>query len=254
MIFTIITSTFNSEKTIARTIDSILSQGFSNFEYIVIDGNSKDTTIEILKSYESQFKEKSIPFTWVSENDNGIYDAWNKGLKLAKGNWISFLGSDDYYLNDALEIYNALIEKNNCLDCDWIYSNVLYVESPSNKRLLNAFWSWKNFKRNTSITPAHVGSFHNKKFFQKHGVYDTTYRIAGDYEILLRPKANLKTLKVNKTTAVMSGGGVSNQLIKEVLKETFRAKNETGGVNAFICNYDYCLSIIKLKLKHLFKG
>ncbi len=253
MTFTIITATFNSEKTIVRTIDSVLRQSYSNFEFIIIDGNSKDGTVKILKSYENQFKKRGISFSWISEDDKGIYDAWNKGLNLAEGEWISFLGSDDYYLDNALISYYELIENNN-LEIDWIYSNVLYVESSIKKRLLNAVWSWKKFRRNTSILPAHVGSFHNKKFFKAYGVYDTSYKIAGDYEMLLRPKDNLKTLKVDNTTAVMSSGGVSNMLIKEVFKETLRAKNITAGVSIVTCRYDYYLSMLKWRLKNLLRN
>ncbi|BAO75578.1 glycosyltransferase family 2 protein [Winogradskyella sp. PG-2] len=253
MTFTIITVTFNSIKTIERTLDSILNQSFLNFEYIVVDGNSNDGTVEVLEAYEKQFKEKSISYSWISENDNGIYDAWNKGLHLAKGDWISFLGSDDYYLRDALSIYKTLLNENGN-DYDWIYSNVLFVENINKKRLLDSTWTWDKFRRNTSITPAHVGSFHKKSFFKKYGIYDESYKIAGDYEILLRPKNKLKTLKSNETTAVMSGGGVSNSMIKEVFKETFRAKNKTGGVNLATCYYDYYFSIIKLRIKGLLKN
>ncbi|WP_047549303.1 glycosyltransferase family 2 protein [Psychroserpens sp. Hel_I_66] len=250
MTFTIITATYNSEKTIARSLDSLLNQTLLDFEYIIIDGNSKDGTLNILKSYESKFKEKGLTFAWFSEPDSGIYDAWNKGLKYAKGDWISFLGSDDYYLNDALENYFKLLSISD-KPLDWIYSNVLFVKGENNKRLLNSVWSWKDFRRNIKITPAHVGSFHNKLFFKTYGVYDTTYKIAGDYEILLRPKSHLKTAKIEITTAIMDGGGVSNNMIKKVFGETLRAKRETGGVSLFLCYFDYYMSLLKFKIKSI---
>ena len=229
MIFTVVTSTFNSEKTLERTLDSLLSQTFTDFEYIVIDGDSTDTTVKILESYAPKFEEKGISFRWISEKDNGIYEAWNKGLKLALGEWISFLGSDDYYLQNALEVYHNLISNND------------------------AVWSWESFRRNTTITPAHVGSFHNRQYFKKYGNYDTIFKIAGDYELLLRAKEDLKTLKAEETTAVMSAGGVSNSMIKNVLKETFEAKYKSGSVSLAICYYDYYFSLIKLKVKNILR-
>lgn len=252
MIFTVITSTFNSEKTLERTIESVLNQTFIYFEYIVIDGASTDATVKILESYESKFMDRKIGYKWISEKDSGIYDAWNKGLNLAQGQWISFLGSDDYYLPNALEIYYNLIKSNSGY-YDWIYSNVIYSDTDDKNRILDAEWTWKRFRRNTTITPAHVGSFHNIEYFKKFGKYDTSYKIAGDYELLLRARENLKTLKVNETTAVMSGGGVSNSMIKEALKETLRAKHNIGRVGLFTCYYDYFTLLFKLKIKKQFK-
>jgi len=252
MIFTVVTSTFNSEKTLERTLDSLLSQTFTDFEYIVIDGDSTDTTVKILESYAPKFEEKGISFRWISEKDNGIYEAWNKGLKLALGEWISFLGSDDYYLQNALEVYHNLIS-NNEGHFDWLYSNVIYKTSEEKQRILDAVWSWESFRRNTTITPAHVGSFHNRQYFKKYGNYDTIFKIAGDYELLLRAKEDLKTLKAEETTAVMSAGGVSNSMIKNVLKETFEAKYKSGSVSLAICYYDYYFSLIKLKVKNILR-
>ena len=100
--FTVITASFNSEKTIDKTIESLLNQNYTNFEYIIIDGNSKDSTLEIIKSFEQKFKEKNITYKFISEPDKGIYDAWNKGIKLSDGEWISFLGSDDYYTDNTV--------------------------------------------------------------------------------------------------------------------------------------------------------
>ncbi|MEY8849451.1 glycosyltransferase family 2 protein [Psychroserpens sp. XS_ASV72] len=251
MKFSVITSSFNSDKTITRTLDSLLNQTLTDFEYIVIDGASTDNTVQILKAYEAKFKSKNISFKWISEKDSGIYDAWNKGLKLASGDWISFLGSDDYYLEDALETYDKLSENTSA---DWMYSNVLYVESEDNKRLLDTVWTWKGFRRNIVITPAHVGSFHSKAYFDAYGNYDTSYKIAGDYELLLRAKQKLRTLKSDKTTAVMSGGGVSNNMVKKALLETARAKHQTGGLSKFICNYDYLYLMVKFKIKSIIKG
>lgn len=246
--FTIITATYNSEKTIKRTLNSVLNQTYNkSFEYIVIDGNSKDKTIELVKNYEPKFKERNIFFKWISEPDSGIYDAWNKGLKLATGNWISFLGSDDYYVDDALNNYSLLLNKD--YSYDWVYSNVNYIENEKKFKILNSTWSWKNFRRNVTITPAHVGSFHNYAYFKRYGTFDESYKIAGDYELLLRAKDKLKTAKINKTTAIMSAGGISNKQVSVAFKETFKAKLKTGEVNLLLCCFDYCYSYCILLYK-----
>ena len=243
MKFSIITASFNSEKTIIRTIESLLNQSYSDFEYIIIDGCSTDGTMEIIKSYEKRFKNKMIPFTWISEKDHGIYEAWNKGLNLAKGDWISFLGSDDYYVKNALEIYNSLLMNTNESKIDWMYSNVEFIPKNKESKILDSIWKWKEFRRNIKITPAHVGSFHNREYFIKYGIYDTSYKIVGDYELLLRAKDKLKTIKAEKVTAIMSGDGVSNRNVKKALKETFLAKRKTAKVTFFLCFYDYYLSL-----------
>lgn len=162
MFFSIITVTYNSEKTLKRTIDSLLTQTISDFEYIIIDGKSLDGTVDIIKSYELEFKKRNILFTWISEKDSGIYDAFNKGINKATGDWISFLGSDDYYLKDALENYKLEIEKQT-KDIDFIHSKVK-VEGG---KIIKDKWIWKQYKKAMNI--AHVGAFHNKNYFKKYG-------------------------------------------------------------------------------------
>lgn len=247
MRMTVITASFNSEKTIKATIESVLFQNQENFEYIIIDGNSKDSTVNIIKSYESQFNQKNIAFKWISENDKGIYDAWNKGVNLSSGEWISFLGSDDYYLKNALDLYSKAISKNKNLDL--IYSSVKLVKGDKVIKIINGTWSWKKFKRYMNI--AHVGAFHNKEYFKEYGLFDTSYKIAGDYEFLLRAKENLKALKINELTAIMNDGGLSNNQINKVLKETLRAKNKTAGLSKIVCYYDYSVAFIKYILRRM---
>lgn len=253
MLLSIITATFNSEKTIVKTLNSILRQNGINelfeLEYIIVDGASKDNTINIIKSYETTFIEKGVVFKWISEKDSGIYDAWNKGIKLSSGKWISFLGSDDYYCDGAIEAYYRTIQYNNTIDYDLVYSNVNLVKGDKLIKTINGAWSWKQFKRYMNI--AHVGSFHNKKYFKKYGLFDTSYKIAGDYELLLRARQNLRALKLNEQTVIMSDGGISNHQINRVFKETFRAKNKTAGLNKIICSFDYSIAHIKYILRKI---
>ena len=105
MKFSIITVCYNSEKTIRRTFESVLSQSFTDYEYIVVDGNSKDSTVEIIKEYEPKFNGR---MHWISEPDNGIYDAMNKGIRMAKGDFINMMNSDDQIAPNALQYVSGL--------------------------------------------------------------------------------------------------------------------------------------------------
>ena len=242
--FSIITASFNSEKTIKETIESVLHQTVTNFEYILIDGKSSDKTVEIIQSFEKQFKEKKISYQWISESDTGIYNAFNKGIKLAKGNWISFLGSDDIYLENALEFYKNKIEKLST-EIDFIHSK---VQVENGKMFANSF-KWNKFKRKMTI--AHVGGFHNKEYFIKYGLFNEAYKIAADYELLLRAKDHLKTSWINELTVIMGNDGISNDQIKKVYLETTKAKIETGNSTIFIAKMDYYVWMIKYQIKKL---
>lgn len=249
-LLTIITATYNSEKTLEDTIKSILNQDYSNLEYIIVDGKSNDNTINIIKKYESLFIEKNIIFKWISEKDTGIYNAWNKGLNLATGDWIAFLGSDDFYLdNNTLDKYVAVLTNNP--DADFIHSKVRLVNNGKVKYIVSDKWLWKNFKRYMKI--AHVGSFHNKKYFEKYGYYNETYKIAGDYEMLLRAKSKLKSVFIDCFTAEMADGGISNNHVLLAFKEVRKAKINTAKISKPIAYFDFYFSLIKYNISSFFK-
>lgn len=239
--FTIITVCYNSEKTIKSTINSVLNQTEKGFEYIIIDGKSTDLTVKIIESFEDKFQEKNIPFQWISEEDSGIYEAFNKGIRLASTQWISFLGSDDIYVENAIEIYKKNIPFS---DIDFLYSNVKL-----SNRVINGKWSWKAFKNKMNL--AHVGAFHSINYFNKYGLFNTSYKIAGDYELLLRAKQNLKTQKIKFISAVMGNQGVSNKQIKKVFLETTRAKIETGGMQKNKAWLSYFIWMLKFQIKKI---
>lgn len=248
-LLSIITATYNSEKTLEETIQSVLNQGYTNYEYILIDGKSKDGTLKIIQKYEVQFKERNIKYTWRSEKDSGIYNAWNKGLQLAKGKWISFLGSDDIYLENALEKYVDKISQNQ--DVDFIHSKVKLIDRDKIKFIISDKWIWKNFKREMKI--AHVGSFHNSNYYEKYGNYNENYKIVGDYELLLRAQDNLKTIFIDDFTAEMKDGGVSNQNIFVAFKEVRRAKINTAKIMKPLAYFDFYFFIVKYYLSRILK-
>ena len=108
----IITATYNSQETIRDTIESVINQKYNNIEYIIIDGASTDSTLDLIRSYEENFKKALIDFRYISEPDNGIYDAMNKGIRMATGEWIGILNSDDWYNDSAVSELVKIQVKN----------------------------------------------------------------------------------------------------------------------------------------------
>lgn len=246
--FSIITASYNSEKTIAYTLQSVLDLEFDSnaFEYILIDGKSKDKTISIIQEFEPKFKEKGIIFTWISEPDKGIYDAWNKGVSFAKANWISFLGSDDFYENDALNVYFEGIKKAP-EDCNYISSKVLVVDEEKQPlRVMGKAFNWNVILRNMNI--AQVGSFHRKELLDVVGPFSLQYKIVGDLDFYIRSKEVIKPQFIDKITAKMTNAGVSNQ-IYPALKEALQVRLKYGYLSKFQNYFDFYFSLLKCYIK-----
>ena len=245
--FSIITSTFNSGSSLEKTIKSVLSQNYNCFEYIVIDGNSSDNTLNILKKYEAIFEEEGIDFKWISEKDEGIYQAWNKGLRLASGDWIGFLGSDDLLLPDALTNYNNYLHEKKL---DYISAKSKMIRKGQVVREMGQEWDWPTFRKEMKI--GHTGAFHNTAYFKRYGIFDETYKITGDYEILLRAKKSLKVGFLNNFVALMGADGISSSRVKDTLLEARRAKMETAGRNFLFSTVEMYWILFKINMTKLF--
>jgi len=240
---TIITSTFNAEKDIERAIKSVVAQSYKNIQFVIIDGGSTDRTIEIVKKYDNYVS------VLISEKDNGIYDAWNKGLVVAEGSWIAYLGADDEYLPDAILNYVNHINKFVDVDVDYVSSKVGLIDSSGKLfRVIGKAWDWKVFKK--YMCTAHVGSFHSKAFFDKYGNFNTDYKIVGDYEILLRANRNLKASFLDAITVNMQMGGVSNQN-RYAFDEVMKAKICLGARTNLEANYDNIVANVIYFLRKL---
>jgi len=199
-VFSIIIPTYNAAKTLRQAIDSVLVQTFSQFELIIVDGKSSDGSVEIIEN----MSKKNPEIRFISEKDNGIYDAMNKGINLAKGEWLFFLGSDDRLFDNKVlnEVYQAL-DGN---DMDIIYGNIYKEET--GKRYDGEFDFRKLLKRNIS----HQSMFFNRKIFIEKGYFDIAYRSHADWDFNIRCFADrtVKTKYINITIASFAYGGASS--------------------------------------------
>ena len=210
----IITVAFNSAQYIEDCIKSVLSQSYPNIEYIVIDGGSTDGTVDIIKKFESKISK------WISEPDEGIYDALNKGIKLASGTVIGILHSDDFYTsNKVLEkVSNVFIENPNAEGC---YGDLCYVY-PNNSNKIIRYWRAGDFDREKTKygwMPPHPTCFFKTEVYKNYGRFDKSYKIASDYEILLRfiYKHKIKLIYLNEVITAMRLGGKSNKSVSNIL-------------------------------------
>lgn len=201
----IITVVFNNEDYIECCIKSVLAQDYSNFEYIIIDGNSTDETLNIVNKYSDRINKI------VSEKDSGIYEAFNKGIKYATGDYIGFLNSDDYYTDNKVlsEISKKLnIEKNHVL-----FSNIKIIDRKTEKvlRVQNSS-RFKPFLFRFGIAPPHPTFFCSKQVYERVGDYSTGYRVSADYEMMVRIiyKNKYRFSHLNKNIVTMRSGGISN--------------------------------------------
>lgn len=241
-LISVIIAVYNAEKYLEQCITSILSQSYRNFELIIIDGLSQDNSTTIIKSFEKQ-----IHF-WISEPDKGIYDAWNKGLAIAKGDWVTFVGADDILYEYALETYiNHIQSRQDHRNSDFLSSYIeLVTEDLKPIRTIGGAWNWEEFKVN--MNTGHVGCFHAKSLFNQYGVFDTAYKVSGDYELLLRARENLKADFVPVATVRMRTGGVSASQLASAIEETYKAKAKNRVIPSWKAHALTIIDKIRIKL------
>ena len=224
----IIVAVKNASKTLQICIDSIRAQTYPDKELIVIDGGSSDGTLEIIKKNSDQINH------WVSESDKGIYNAWNKGLEHASGDWIYFLGADDFFWDrHVLERVSSELSRVSS-DTIIAYGQVMLVDSAGGS-LYPMGEPWANIKqrfRQVMCIP-HQGVFHRSSLFKHLGNFNDSFRIAGDYEMLLRYlKANTPVFFPGIIVAAMRLGGLSsNPKNTLVTMREFRVAQKINGVS-----------------------
>ena len=178
--------------------------------------------------------------------DEGIYDAWNKAIALASGEWIAFLGADDVYLAGAIDSYVNVINDLSDSSVEYISSKVNLIKDAKVVRTIGKQWNWKSFKKHMNV--AHVGSLHNHRLFKKYGLYDTTYKICGDYDLLLRAREDLQTGFMNITTVNMASGGISDSNLS-VFDEVAQIKISHKLKSKFSAHIDLVYSKFKYFLR-----
>ena len=210
----IITAVYNNKKTIKDAIESVLNQTYKNIEYVIVDGDSKDGTVDIIKQYESKIDK------FISEPDNGIYDAMNKGIKLATGDIIGFLNSDDFYAsNNVLEkVANEFIDKK----VDSVYGDLVYVDNKDITKVVR-YWKSKPYKEGffkKGWHPPHPTFFVKREIYEKYGKFRLEFKIAADYELMLRflEKHKISTAYIPEVLVKMRAGGTSNKSISNIIK------------------------------------
>jgi glycosyltransferase involved in cell wall biosynthesis len=210
--FSIITVSYNSAKTIAETIQSVLSQKDVSFEYIIIDGGSKDETLNIIKS----FKDNRIKL--ISEPDDGLYDAMNKGIKLATGKIIAIINSDDVYIDDAiLKLVNNKFKTSNV---DVLSGHIYYFDDViSEKKRVYKCTEYKNSTQwINGWQPPHPSTFITKKVYNDIGCYNINYKISADYDLLFRA-LYIKGYKhgvIDEFLVAMRNGGESTKNLSAI--------------------------------------
>ena len=213
----IITICYNSEKYIRSAIESVLNQTYVNIEYIIVDGNSSDTTVDIIKSYEPLFSGR---MKWISEKDNGIYNAMNKGIAMVTGEIVGILNSDDFYTNQSViaNVDKYFREKN----VDAVYGDLLYIYA-NNIDKIQRYWKSGHYKENAFLwgwMPPHPTIFVKKEVYEKYGCFNTDFTSAADYEFLLRVihKEQIKLGYLSEILVKMRVGGKSNRSIKNRIR------------------------------------
>lgn len=213
MKISIITATYNSATTVADTIESVANQTYNNIEHLIIDGLSKDNTLEVVKN-----SNHTGPV--FSEKDKGIYDAMNKGIAKATGDIIGILNSDDFYAsNDIIEQVAHLFATTNC---DLLYGDLYFIDQDNIKKVKRK-WISGNYKLKDFIygwMPPHPTFFVRKEVYEKYGVFNMDLGSAADYELMLRfmYKHQLKTSYLNKVMVLFRIGGASTKNINNRVK------------------------------------
>lgn len=236
MKISIITATYNSGKTVGDTLKSVLAQTYHDYELLVVDGASKDNTLEVVKKMEPLFEGR---MRYISEPDKGIYDAMNKGIRMASGDVIGILNSDDFYTSDDALACIAWTLENEKVDA--VYGDIHYVDDEDLKKCVR-YYSSKPFRRwmmRLGFMPAHPSFYCRKEVYEKYGAFDAeNYRVAADFENLLRLifVNKIKTHYISKDFVTMRTGGASNSGLeshKRIMRDHLKALKKNGVYSNF---------------------
>ena len=247
MKISVITVCYNSASTICDTFESILNQTYSDIDYVVVDGNSNDETVSIIREYEQKFNGR---MRWISEPDEGLYDAMNKGIKMASGGIIGILNSDDCYASD--DVLAQVVDTISSKKIESCYGNLLYVKKNKPYRY------WRSGPQKSFIYGwmlPHPTFFVKRKIYEKFGLFRLDCGINADYELMLRflEINNISTEWIDKVLVLMNAGGKSNENLNSRIDAIIKDKIAWRMNN--IKPYFYTLLFKKLrKIPQYFKA
>lgn len=225
MTISIIIATYNAAKTLKRCLDSIVSQLTDETELIIVDGASKDNTNEIIDSYGDKIA------VHMSEPDKGIYDAWNKGVTAARGQFVAFIGADDQMLPNTVKHYLNFL-KSNGTDFDLVCGKLYFIDDDGKiLRKVGEPWNWKKHCRR-KLNFAHPGMLHNKRLFERIGYFDLQYSICADSDFLQRIGPSAKGGFIDEYLIRMAQGGMSDGY--EAIKEGYLSRKNNKCLSPWI--------------------
>lgn len=215
MKISIITAAFNSGSTIADTLKSVSAQTYQNIDHIIIDGASKDNTLVLVKEHGARVS------TIVSEPDRGIYDAYNKGIAMATGEIIGMLNSDDLYFSN--DVIGRVMKEFENPEIDACYADLVYVDKDDTSKIVR-YWKSAKFSKGDFLrgfVPAHPTLFLRREVYQKCGLFNPEYRLAADYEFMLRifEKHGVSSTYIPELFVRMRTGGATGKNLANILKQ-----------------------------------
>ncbi|WP_310557768.1 glycosyltransferase family 2 protein [Flavobacterium sp.] len=228
MKISIITVVYNNEATIQQAMESVLNQTYSDIEYVIIDGNSMDKTVSIIETYKNRLG------YFISERDQGLYDAMNKGIQAATGDVIGILNSDDLY-QDSTVIADIVNQFNLDPDLEIVYGNLVYVKKDAVNQVVRNWKSKDYYSKffDDGNVPPHPSLFLKREVYQKVGLFDLEFKLAADYEFMFRvfKKHHFKSKYINRLIVKMRLGGETNKSIRNIInqnKEIMQAWKQNG--------------------------
>ena len=225
----IVTAAYNSGRTIKDTIESVLCQTFTDYEYIIVDGCSKDGTLDVVNQYIPKFEGR---LRYISEPDKGIYDAMNKGFKMAKGEILMLINSDDLFARpDALEKVVKSFDEHPDVDC--VYANLYYVSADNTDNIVRVWKTGEQRPFRKGWLPAHPTFYVKKEVYEQYGYFNLSYPLAADFELMLRfvEKHHIKLQYLPEYLVKMRLGGATSKNLHNIIqqdKECMRAFKENG--------------------------
>lgn len=247
----IVTATYNSVRTLRDALESVLRQTYKDIEYIIVDGLSTDGTIDMIRQYEPLFNGR---LKWISEKDEGLYDAMNKGIRMATGDVVGMLNSDDYFTSQ--DVVNSFMSEFNDPSLKAVFGDVHYIHDGNPEKCVRYYCSegFKPWKLRFGFMPAHPSFYCLRKVYVEAGLYKTDYAIGSDYEMMVRLffVYKIKAKYLQKDFVTMRLGGISTRGIRSrltLIEDDVKGCRENGVyTNPFMICLKYLFKIFEYRI------